>query len=81
MSNQSTKKASNMQVPNHIHARHWHAQKSSSALSKRFEISKTGKQNPDKARNRNVVVETSAKPSELSSEFENVLYRAIYIRR
>ena len=70
-----------MQVPNHIHARHWIAQKPSSASKKRLEVSKTVKQSPDKAQNRDVVVEISAKQSELSNEFENAFYKAIQIRR
>ena len=70
-----------MQVRNHIHARHWIAQKPSSALKKRLEVSKTGKQSSDKAQNRDVLVEISAKQSELSSEFENALYNAIYTKR
>ena len=79
--NQSTQKASNMQVPNHIHSRHWIAQKPSSASKKRLEVSRTGKQRPDKAQNLDVLVEISAKQPELINEFENAFYKAIQIRR
>ena len=70
-----------MQVPNHIHSRHWIAQKPSSALKNRLEVSKTGKQRPDKAQKRDVLVEISAKQPELTNEFENAFYKAIQIRR
>ena len=70
-----------MQVPNHIHSRHWIAQKPSLASKKRLEVSKTGKQRPDKAQNRDVLVEISAKQLELTNEFENAFYKAIQIRR
>ena len=70
-----------MQVPNHIHSRHWIAQKPSSASKKRLEVSRTGKQRPDKAQNLDVLVEISAKQPELTNEFENAFYKAIQIRR
>ena len=70
-----------MQVPNHIHSRHWIAQKPSSASKKRLEVSRTGKQRPDKAQNCDVLVEISAKQPELTNEFESAFYKAIQIRR
>ena len=70
-----------MHIPKHIHTRHWHAQKPSSVSKKRLEVSKTGKQSPDKAQNRDVLVEISAKQLELTNEFENAFYKAIQIRR
>ena len=68
-----------MQIPNNIHARHWMTQKPLSASKGRWEVSKTGKQRPDKAQKLNAVVEISAKKSELSDDFEIAFNNAIYV--
>ena len=68
-----------MQIPNNIYARHWMTQKPLSASKGRWEVSKTGKQRPDKAQKLNAVVETYAKKFELSDEFEIAFNNAIFV--
>ena len=68
-----------MQIPNQIFSRHWVAQRPISTAKKRWEMTKSGKQRPDKAQRLDVIVEIAAKRNETSADFQKALNAAILI--
>ena len=68
-----------MQIPNQISSRHWVAQRPVSAAKKRWEMSKSGKQRPDKAQKLDVIVEITVRQNDASADFRHALNKAILV--
>jgi hypothetical protein len=68
-----------MQITNQISSRHWVAQRPISTAKKRWEMSKSGKQRPDKAQKLDVIVEITTRQNETSEDFQKALNEAILV--
>ena len=68
-----------MQITNQISSHHWVAQRPISTAKKRWEMSKSGKQRPDKAQKLDVIVEITTRQNETSEDFQKALSEAILV--